>query len=71
MKSRINFDIGVLFLGVLSVAAPAFGKDVTLTWSPSTGATGYKIYCQADNPTPPFPLCGDTGSTATTYTVTG
>ena len=49
--------------------SPSFAKEVTLSWAASTGATGYRIYCQEDSPSPPFPLCGDTGNTNTTHTV--
>ena len=56
---------------LLMMLTPVFAKDVTLSWGNSTGATGYRIYCQANNSKPPFPLCGDTRNTGTSYTVAG
>ncbi|NLC70070.1 MAG: fibronectin type III domain-containing protein [Desulfuromonadaceae bacterium] len=66
-KLSITWAIGILFM----MLSPSFAKDVSLSWGTSTGATGYRIYCQADNPNPPFPLCGDTRNTSTTHTVSG
>lgn len=52
---------------VKTVTTVAKAKAVTLTFSPTPGATGYEIY-RADSATGTYTLAGTAGATATTWT---
>ena len=55
------FFMTVVACLILLVGAPlCFATTITLQWGSSTGATGYKVYYQADSSTQPFTGTGAT-----------
>jgi len=41
----------LVFLLTLAIASVAYSADLNLSWDPSTGATGYKVYMSTDQGT--------------------